>query len=144
MHESSSHGSGGEGIVEAQLDLLENVLNYELACAERYRRFVSVVMVGSKSSEDKAVRHIAERVRSSDMMAESDASVVILMSETDKTGAKIAIDRFKIPNNDGADLSFSLVTYPYDSGGVGEMMETASRRLEMASNEGPGALVEAG
>lgn len=122
--------------------LFQDVLDYELACAERYRRFISLVMVRGASAA--SVRHLlAERIRSSDLLAEKNSHLVILMSETDGVGASIAIDRYKDFCTEHP-LWFSLVTFPQDSGTASELVQAGERRLDTASKEQAGAVVTTG
>jgi hypothetical protein len=129
--------------VEGTYGLLQDVLNYELSCAERYRRFVSLVMVSGPSSEGSIRRALADKIRSSDLLAEKNSYLVILMSETDQNGAQIAIDRYR---NYGAnsELRFSVVTYPQDSGNAETLVQAAERRLRRAADGVPGEVVTHG
>ncbi len=122
--------------------LFQDVLDYELSCAERYRRFISLVMVRGESSASVR-RLLAERIRSSDLLAEKNSHLVILMSETDGVGAGIAIDRYKDFSTDHP-LWFSLVTFPQDSGTASELVQAGERRLDVASKSDPGAIVTTG
>lgn len=128
--------------MEGTFGLLQDVFNYELACAERYRRFVSLVMV-TAGSPDGGARHVlADKIRSSDLLAEKNSHLVILMSETDGNGAQIAINRYKTQASTQP-LCFSLVTFPHDTGNADDLMEAGERRLRQASEQGPGAIVGA-
>ncbi len=127
--------------MEGTLDLLRDVLQYELACAERYRRFVSLVMA-AEGSEGTQLQHVlADKVRDSDLLVEKDSLFLILMSETDRNGARNAISRYIDQDGEVHDFRFSLVTFPNDSGSAEVLMEAAERRLQKATEEGPGAIV---
>lgn len=128
--------------MEGTFGLLQDVLNYELACAERYRRFVSVVMITDADTKEPVRRLLADRIRSSDLLAEKNSHLVVLMSETDGKGAQIAIDRYKTRTADHK-LCFSLVTFPQDSGNAEDLMEAAERRLREAQERGGGAVIAA-
>ena len=124
--------------------LLQDVLNYELSCAERYRRFVSLVMVTGPSHDGSVRRVLADKIRSSDLLAEKNSHLVILMSETDQNGAQIAIDRFR-SFGANSELWFSLVTFPQDSGSAEALVQVAERRLQRALVDGaPGEVVAHG
>ena len=129
--------------MEGTYGLLRDVLSYELSCAERYRRFVSLVMVTGTTTEGSARRILGDRIRNSDLLAEKNSHLVILMSETDQNGAKIAIDRYKEFGAEN-DLRFSLVTFPHDSGGAETLVKAGERRLERARGGSPGEVVSAG
>jgi len=132
----------GSGPVLGTYGLFQDVLDYELSCAERYRRFISLVMVRGESSASVR-RLLAERIRSSDLLAEKNSHLVILMSETDGIGASIAIDRYKDFCTDHP-LWFSLVTFPQDSGTAAELVQAGERRLDSASKSDPGAVITTG
>jgi hypothetical protein len=123
--------------------LFQDVLDYELVCAERYRRFVSLVMVKGSDSSQPVRRVLSERIRSSDLLAEKNANLVILMSETDSDGAAIAINRYREFCGDQP-LWFSLVTFPQDTGSAAEFVKAGERRLMQAAENEPGAVVSQG
>ena len=127
--------------MDGTIDLLQEVLQYELACAERYRRFVSLVMVKEGEKGVQLEHVLADKVRDSDLLAEKNSSFLILMSETDRNGARSAISRYVDLDGEVHDFRFALVTYPNDSGSAEDLMEAAERRLMKASEEGPGAIV---
>jgi len=129
--------------VEGTFGLLQDVLHYELTCAERYRRFVSIVMVSYGQGDTPVRKVIAEKVRESDLLAEKNSHLIILMSETDSAGATTAIHRYKTQTGEG-DLRFSLVTFPNDSGTADSLMEAGERRLSAARADQPGAVVTEG
>ncbi len=138
-----SHSRDRRGVkhVEGSADLLQEVLEYELACAERYRRFVSLVMVKEGDSTTQLEQILADKVRDSDLLAEKNSNFLILMSETDRKGAQSAISRFVDRDGEVHDFRFALVTYPNDSGSAETLIQAAERRLMMAVDEGPGAIV---
>lgn len=127
--------------MEGTSDLLEDVLQYELACAERYRRFVSLVMVTERSNGEQLVNVLSDKVRDSDLLVEKDSTFLILMSETDRNGARTAISRFIDLDGDVHDFRFSVVTYPNDSGDAELLLEAGERRLLKASEGEPGEIV---
>ena len=124
--------------------LLQDVLTYELSCAERYRRFVSLVMVAGTNPDGSVRRILADKIRNSDLLAEKNSYLVILMSETDQNGAQIAIDRYR-SYGENNELWFSVVTFPQDSGTAETLVEVAERRLQRAVVDGaPGEVVAHG
>jgi len=141
MRGSDTRDRGGVRHVDGTVDLLQEVLEYELACAERYRRFVSLVMVKEGEKGAQLEHILADKVRDSDLLAEKNSNFLILMSETDRNGARSAISRFVDRDGEVHDFRFALVTYPNDSGSAEALMEAVERRLVMADEEGPGAIV---
>ncbi len=129
--------------MEGTYGLLQDVLSYELSCAERYRRFVSLVMVTGAAPDGSVRRILGDKIRNSDLLAEKNSHLVILMSETDQNGAHIAIDRYKQFGKDDG-LWFSLVTYPQDSGSAESLVQAGERRLNRAKSGEPGEVVSTG
>jgi len=129
--------------MEESVGLLQKVLQYELNAAERYRRFVSVVMVASSDGIGRLKKILQGTVRSSDLLAVDEETAIVLMSETDSSGALSAIERYKDRARQH-DVRFSLVTYPNDGGGAEGLFATAQRRLDGALAGEFGAVVAAG
>lgn len=128
--------------MEEKIGFLRKLLRYELQSAERYRRFVSLVMVASSERAGRAKKVVKETLRDSDVMADFDGAAVILMSETTSAGALTAIERYK--EREGQELRFSLVTYPSDGGGEENLMAVAYRRLQKAVASEAGSIVMSG
>jgi len=141
--EMASESAKGSGQVLGNYGLLHDVLDYELVCAERYRRYVSLVMIKSTSPDSSVRRILSDRIRSSDLLAEKNSHLVVLMSETDSDGAFVAIDRYRT-FCENHPLWFSLVTFPQDAGTAEEFVTAAERRLDAAIQEEPGAVVSTG
>lgn len=131
--------------MQEKIGFLSKFLGYELQSAERYRRFVSVVMVSSKdgNGNGKVQKMLLDTLRNSDVMADFDGAAIILMSETNSAGAISAIERYKSKNTDH-DLRFSVVTYPADGGGPEGIIAAAFRRLQKALGGQPGSVVMTG
>jgi hypothetical protein len=128
--------------LQSDKSFLKRLLQYELRCAERYRRFVSLVMVGSADTVEVNLNQLLEgTVRSSDEMTIWDSAAAILMAETDAEGAMAAIDRFKRKYEPAVDLRFGVVTFPDDGGGADSLLSIASRRYSEASMRSAGAVV---
>lgn len=130
--------------MRTDLSGLTKMLQYELHSAERYRRFVSVMMVAPGDALDGLGDFLAGHCRTSDVMAESDEGVTVLMGETDTPGALTAAKRYQGFFGDQVDLRFSIATYPADAGRAKGLIEKASQRLERALNDGEGAVVTSG
>lgn len=114
---------------------------YELLAAERYRRFVSLVVIGSGSGPINLERYLGDMIRDSDSYVELDDAVAILMSETDHAGALSAIDRCREMFGDDVDLRYAVVSYPRDVGGPKEMLATAYKRFAAARAGETGAVI---
>ena len=138
----TSYIGKGSSRVLGTYGLFQDVLDYELSCAERYRRFVSLVMIRGASAESPVLRILSDRIRTSDLLADKDSHLVVLMSETDQSGATIAIERFREFCAEHP-LWFSSVTFPQDTGNASDLVEAGERRLEVACQNEPGAIVMA-
>ena len=119
------------------------LLQYELHAAERYRRFVSVVMVSSGTNPAGLPNLLGDHIRKSDVMADFDSSLAVLMGETDKNDALTAVKRYGGVFDSQLDLRFSVVTYPSDGSNPYGLVQTAYRRLGKAKSSQRGAVVSA-
>lgn len=127
--------------------ILRQMLQYELHSAERYRRFVSLVMIGPANNGGglKGLRDfLGSHGRSSDVMAEFDNSVAVLMGETDRSGALTAISRYKDMFNAQMDLRFAVVTFPADGGKADKLIQQGYQRLNKARRGNSGAVIYSG
>jgi len=123
------------------IEQLELLLDYELRGAVRYRRFATVVMVGSASEDTDVKALLADHIRASDEVFDLSPNLAILMGETDPAGAMTAIHRFKSFLQNEADVRFSMASFPADARGTAELLWTAHRRLDEAKEAEPGAVV---
>ena len=131
--------------MQSELSFLKRLLQYELRCAERYRRFVSLVVVGSMESAQADMGQVLHgSVRSSDEMAMVDGAAAILMAETDADGARAAVDRYKRRYADALDLRFGVVTFPEDGKEGDALLDAAMRRYADAVQGEVGAVVDHG
>lgn len=121
--------------------VLRQMLQYELYAAERYRRFVSLVIVASDDGLKGLRDFLGTHGRSSDVLAEFENSVAVLMGETDRSGALTAVDRYKDLFDTHVDLRFALVTFPADGGKADGLIQGARRRLKKAKGAAPGSVV---
>jgi len=128
--------------VQTDFEVLNKLLEYELQAAERYRRFVSLVMITSENDLAGLRNFLGAHVRNSDVMASFNHSIAVLMGETDENGAMTAINRYKSFFNDQIDIRYSLVTYPSDGGRPDNLIEMAYDRLKKARTAMPSDFVE--
>jgi hypothetical protein len=111
---------------------LEWMLDHELRLAERYRRFLSVCMIRSAGSES-LLDLLAVTLRQSDLYFEFEENVgVVLMSETDKSGALAAIERFRRQTEHNASAYFAVGSYPNDNMRASQFVTTVYNRLKGA------------
>jgi hypothetical protein len=130
--------------VALHMNFLQRLLQYELRSAERYRRYVSVVMVKTGDGFDEFKHLLGDTIRDSDELDEVDDGTAILMGDTDTDGALCAISRFKQRCGDQLDMRFSIATFPADGREAEGLLEAAARRLALSVSAGTGAVVTTG
>jgi hypothetical protein len=130
-------------LVRMEFTMFYELLQYELHAAERYRRFVSLVMITSGNNGAGLTNLLGEHVRKSDVIADFDSSVAVLMGETDKNDALTAVRRYGNLFDSQLDLRFSVVTYPADGSNPYGLVQTAYRRLSKARDAEKGAVIAA-
>ncbi len=121
--------------------MLYTLLEYELHAAERYRRFVSLVMVSTEGDIPGLMNELGRHVRKSDVVANFDHSLAVLMGETDKSDALSAVRRYCDLLMNQSDLRFSVATYPDDGVKPDGLVQAAYRRLSKARNNGGDSVV---
>jgi len=112
---------------------LESLLQYELNCAKRYRRFLSIIMTGAVGihTEMKEVWKTDE-IRESDQFFDLEEGTAILMPETDGAGAITAINRCLEVLGPDYDLRFGVASFPFDAQSTEDLLRIAERRLQTA------------
>ena len=127
--------------MQTTFPMLHELLQYELYASERYRRYVSVIMVRSPVDHQGLKEVFGSHVRQSDATASFDHTIAILMSETDQSDALSAVDRFNSALGSQFDARFAVATYPSDESSADALIGTAQRRLQKASNGYKGYVV---
>ena len=123
---------------------LRYLLEYELASAKRYRRFVSLVVMSLPANGNDITKLFRHTLRDSDRIFPLDplgSSAAVLMSETDGTSAMTALDRFKKVSGADVDIRSAVVTFPFDAGSSTEILNSANRRVSKALEGEYGAVV---
>jgi hypothetical protein len=123
---------------------LEWLLGYELSASTRHRRFVSLVMLSPENDREELDRLLKETVRDTDAFFSLDAVTVILMGETDSSGALKAVERYKSALSGRLDVRYSVSSFPSDGKVPGDLMHTAHRRLKKARTLDRDAVVTEG
>jgi hypothetical protein len=118
--------------MHVEFTVLNRLLEYELTSAERYRRYVSLVMIHSPVDPESLKITMDTHVRNSDAIAHFDHSVAVLMSETDQEDALRAVERYGNFMDDQLDPRYSVATYPVDNHTPDELLDIANRRLQEA------------
>lgn len=124
-------------------------MDYEVRTSERYRRYVSLVMLdlrdqGEKSTVPQWLETMrTETIRSSDHVIplEHSGVVAILMGETSHEGALRALERLQSRYGEAVAIRASVASYPRDGHTSRDLLSVAQRRLYSAMDSGPGTVV---
>jgi hypothetical protein len=119
---------------------LEWLLDYELCVAARYRRPVSLIMIGCNDG-DLRPKLLGSVMRGSDELFLLEADAAIVLSETEKAGALRAVERYKEAYLDCMDLRFAVVSYPGDGRTMECLLRTACQRMARAKRGSLGAVI---
>lgn len=126
---------------KCEISDLEQLLDYELRCAKRYRRFVSIVIIAATNGFGNLREALAEdSVRDCDQFFELENGSAILMTETDSAGAMAALERCRLDLGGDSSLRFAVVSFPFDGHTAAELLAAATRRLERAKQMGIAAV----
>lgn len=123
---------------------LRNRLDYEVACAKRYRRFLSLVIMKMPFDQDVRPTILENSIRESDWFVYLDHiknTVAVLMPETDGTSAKHALERYKKVAGNDVDMRAGIASFPGDAGSTVGLFESAFRSYSQAINSEFGAVV---
>lgn len=135
----------GQGEDEAALmgdrqEFLRWLLDYEIRGSERYRRFLSILLIAS-NRDGKRIERLKESFRRSDEIVPLDRRrAAILLRETNVEGTLIAINRYKSFHN-VIHLRFAVVCYPTDGWNANFILDSANARIERAMHGPAGAVV---
>lgn len=114
---------------------LESILKYEISCAKRYSRYITLLMVSAVENGGRFNDLISGiKIRECDLQFEHDGGSVILLNETDVAGAMNVLERFQKSHSGDVDMRASVACFPLDSFSANELLSIAERRLEKARN----------
>lgn len=120
---------------------LETLLKQEHQLVKRYRYYLSVVLLASRSNQLNINDLLRDTVRASDQFLELEEFNVVFMAHTGLDGAYKAVDRFKQQCNGGVDLRYSIASYPGDVMSPAKIIAVAEQRLQKAMLGGEGDVV---
>jgi hypothetical protein len=124
------------------MSMLNWALEHELRCSQRYRRFLTVVGAECQDTPTGLKGLLGEVLRESDEIIALDSTeVAIVMAETDRQGALIAIDRYHARFNGAFDIRFGVATFPVDAGDHETLLGRARSRLIKAKTGQPGTVI---
>lgn len=119
---------------------LEEMLSHQIRLAERYRFFVSVVMVTANKKALSVKDIVSENVRQCDAVFSLPSGSAILMAHTSAQEARLAINRLRMLCGNEIDFRFSIASYPGDVPAA-DLLSRAERRLETATTEAGGTVI---
>ncbi|MCX7016967.1 MAG: hypothetical protein NTW86_31140 [Candidatus Sumerlaeota bacterium] len=128
-----SHPPTAEGLPEGEMGRLMWLLEYELRCAARYRRFAALVLFKSLGEHNASFVELLQTcIRGSDQFFALNGVGAILMGETDTAGAANAVNRYRNCAGKHSDALFGIAGFPSDSTSAAELLRIARRRLQEA------------
>lgn len=121
-------------------EFLRWLLDYEIRGSERYRRFLSLLLIASNRAEEGIDRLTESFRRSDEVIALDKWHAAVLLRETNIDGTINAINRYKSFHN-VIHLRFAVVCYPTDGWNATYILESASDRITRAMHGPAGAVV---
>ena len=113
---------------------LHSILQHELNSSQRYRRYLSLLLVHSSVDQEGLERTLNRYGRDSDVMAKIDDFYAVVMSETDHCDALHAIDRYGSFLDEQFSPCYSLATFPVDDHLADGLLCVAKKRLQRAKS----------
>ena len=111
------------------------LLKYELRSARRFRRFATIVAMGTTNGIPPSLpKLLDETLRDSDVVAQDENELTVLMPETDPNGVLCALKRY-ILQTSTLGLRYGVATFPTDAREDHKLMSTALRRLNLAREQ---------
>ena len=133
-----------DGLAEMWMKVvpLDWLLEYELQAAERYRRYVALVLIRSTARWAQLREQLAQSLRASDAIIPQHGATSIVMTDTEIGGALVAVERLKKACCcDKAETYFAVAIYPQDGVLSDNLLVKAQLRLEKARSSVPGTVI---
>lgn len=133
------------GAIEAAMLIktiqLDWLLHYELQAAERYRRYVSIVMATGGANRTRLRQAFCRVLRECDAVIPWDGTIAVVMTDTQMSGALAAVERLKQECGESSRLVYAVVAYPQDGVVTAMLLSKAQHRLDQAHASMPGTVV---
>ena len=115
--------------------ILEEIIEHELRCAKRYRRFVSIISF-EKENIPFDLEFFLEKVifRECDEIFLINGIVFIIMSDTNKFGAETAMRRMKENLEFRYELRYNIVSFPFDGHSAEDLINKAVSHFNNINN----------
>lgn len=115
------------------------LLDYELRCAHRYGRYLSVICLDT-STRTRLCQMLCESLRASDEIVDGATSITVVMCDTDAVSALTAMKRCsEVCFSAGS--RFGVASYPQDGRDPATLLAVARRRMELCEHPEMGALL---
>ena len=88
------------------MHLDNDLIAYEMSCCKRHGRYLSLISIDCKKEDIELKLRDCDPIISDDQ----DDSVTIILSETDKSGAIVLIERIALEKH----FKAAVVTFPFD------------------------------
>lgn len=117
------------------------IVRYEVRASRRYRRFVSLALIsGGPDGKPSAQAIPISALRESDVVVTLNGITGVIMAETDRAGALVALERLRDATGDGG-LHAGMATFPEDGNDSTVLMARARDRLRRAAQGEDGGMV---
>ena len=117
------------------------LLEYELQAAERYRRYLTLVLVDTDGCTSYLEKIFVATLRDCDAVSANHRSIFIIMSDTRPSGALCVIERLKRECDENKNNFYSVVSYPKDGVSAEMLIAKAQEQLHDAHTVSPGAII---
>ncbi len=106
----------------------EILLNHEVVCSKRYRRFMTLIIFEIVSNDYLILKVIKDLFRITDSLYIDKNRLFVLMPETNYSGASRAIKRITnyLEKNT---INYSITTYPEDANNINNLINMGLQRL---------------
>lgn len=112
---------------------LQCLLDHEIRCARRFRRFIAVVSVAPSlqwSSLNTALHGVR---RECDAIIETEQETILLMPETDCVTALTALHRYRHRYRGNLEMRYGVAIFPSDGLSAERLLAVAHQRMNEAA-----------
>ena len=120
---------------------LDEFVVYECKASERYRRVMSLIVLGVPGGVASFLTRAGDLIRGTDKVFGLNGTAAILMGETPLEGALCAVARYATRYGNGTGLQCGAAGFPQDAHNASDLQNIAMRRYWAAKNQGGHAFV---
>lgn len=112
-----------------EMDRFEILLNYEIVCSTRYRRFMSLILFEKNGDDgDGFAKRVLNEFRNCDRLFNLSHEIVVILPETDVNGVHCVCDRL-LDNHAVRGMVLAYASFPADGQTSATLMKVARLRL---------------